>query len=129
MDILDHLDHLRHYDDLLDDLLQDVRNLHDSLDGGVDGYDPLLVAIYDLSLGLDVILDVFLDDQLLFLNYLVLVCYHFLDLGVPTLHSDDLLLEGMDLLDLLMDDRDLDGLLPDGFDDLVDVDDDWDLDW
>lgn len=127
MHVLDDLNNLRHDDNLLYDLLEDVWDLYDSLDGGVDWHDSFLIPIDYLSLGLDVVLDVLLDDQSFLLYDLVLANYDFLDLSVTSLHCHDLLLKGMNFFDLLMDNRDFNGFLPNGFDDLVDVDDDWDF--
>jgi hypothetical protein len=123
VDVFQDLDYLRHDGDLLDDLLKQVGHLDDPFDGGIDGHDLFLVAIDHLHLGLDVVVGILLDDELVLLDDPIAVDHDLLDLGVALVDGHDLLLEGGHLLDLLVDDGDLDGSLADGLDDLVDVHD------
>ena len=121
--VLEDLDDLWKDDDSLDDLLENVRNFEELLDGGVDGDFSLLKSLDNLEVGLDEVSGLGDLNDLWDLDDLVSDDFDFSDLGVGGVHLDDLLLDDFDLLDDLLDDWDLDDLLDELLDDLVDLDD------
>lgn len=64
-------------------------------------------------------------DETVDLDNLVPVDHNLFDLSLRSLYGDNLLHNGLDLEDLLLDNRNFDYFLPYDLDDLVDLDDQW----
>ena len=122
MNVLIDFDDLRHNHNLLDDLLQNIRNLYDLLNSAAHWDYLLLITIHILNLVLNEILGVLLDHQLLNLHDLLLVANHLLHHCLAFLNSHHFLLQDLHFLYLLAQQGDLNWPLSNAFDHLVYMD-------
>lgn len=121
MHVFDDFDHLGHHDDLFDYFLKQLRNLHDFLDGTVNGHDFVLHSVDHLKDCLNVVLHVCLVNEHLFLHDFVSVDENLLDLSVSLLGYHYFLLQVNHFDDFLTHHRHLDNLLPRDLDDFIDL--------
>lgn len=129
VDVFQDFDNLWHDDDLFDDLFEDVWDFNDLFDSAVDWNDSFFVSVNDLKLSFNLVSDIGLEDEVVLLDDFVLVDDDFLDFSDVLFDGNDLFFDQWNLDDFLLDNWNFDNLFLDGFDDLVDLDDDWVVDW
>ncbi len=100
-------------------------NFNNFLYCAVDRYDSLFEPINDLQLSVDLVSDIGLEDEVVLFDDLVSVDGHFLNVSAVLFNCDDLFFDQGDLDEFLLDDWDFNDFFPDGFNDLVDLDNDW----
>lgn len=108
VDILDDFDDLWHNDDLLNDLLKDVRNFNDLFGAAEDWHDLLFVSVDNLSFSFDLILNISLLDVFIFLDDLVLVDNDLFNFSSALLDCNNFLFNDCHFNDFLVDDGDFD---------------------
>jgi len=129
VDILDDLNDLRHYNNFLNNLFEEIRNLNNFFLRSNNWNNFLLHSGNLFNFSLNHISHIFSLDVFLSLNNLVFINNNFFDLSISSFESNNFFLNCGDLFNSLVNDWNFNCSVSNLLNDVVDFNNNWHLNW